>query len=182
MKTELVILIVASLGFALKATGVSDSDFFINASLGVLIGMYFVLGFFFFSNEKVEKQYVGTSILAGLFLGFAVIGILMMQFTNLTSEMEPFCYTGAGFSALFSFVSIAKLKKNPNEIYYKKMLLRSGILLIIALYSVTILIQKDYSYYYPAHENSYNSSHDESIQNYNHAPAEAVEEVTEYRC
>ena len=82
---------------------------------------------------------------------------------------------------IISTVSIAKLKKNPNEIYYKKMLLRSGILLIIALYSVTILIQKDYSYYYPAHENSYNSSHDESIQNYNHAPAEAVEEVTEYR-
>lgn len=175
MKTEFVIFVLSCLGFMLDVLGIAGGNVIVNTALGATTAIYLLLGFYIFSNEKIDRKYVGVSIFSGILLAVSVLLILLVQQDWLGDDARGVSYFSVGSSMLIALVAKAKLGRNPHELYYRKMLLRSGIILIVGLYSATFKTDKDFSYRYDAQPEY---RHQGSTNNNYHKGYGEIEEVT----
>lgn len=94
--------------------------------------LYFLGGFYFFSDESIKRQNLVFSIVSGILLAFAPQAIL--QKVQYWQDAQPFLLVSVGVCLLvFIIAFLLRNKKDELKGYYRNMLYRSGTLLGLSL-------------------------------------------------
>lgn len=140
MKIESILAIIFILVSALKLFELPGSNIIFVITLFHLSAIYLIFAFYLFSDPVTNRGgNIGFSILSGLMLSIALIGILfkIMQWDGAIT------LTAIGLSAtilVFLAAYFLKSKSSDNlKIYYRNMLLRSGILIVLQLLCILFI-------------------------------------------
>jgi hypothetical protein len=131
MKTEKALIVLFLIGIFMRLMNWPGNSVLVMFPLIILAFLYFPFGFYFFRN-KVLSQNLLLSILAGLSLSIALIGILFkLQYWSAGNM-----YNSIGtITALVVLLTMFLLKNKASEAfikYYQNMLLRSVVIVIVS--------------------------------------------------
>ena len=128
MKTERVFAILFLFTLFLKLQNIPFASVLYVMSLSSLSVMYFMMGSYFFCDVNFKRQKLPLSIVSGILLAIAVIGLqFKMQFWPGTSGLLLIGCIAAPAIALISYYLRAKDSGELGK-YYSNMLLRSSII------------------------------------------------------
>lgn len=133
MKTEKALSIVFIISLIFKLMHWPGANILMILSLLGLAMCYFPFGFYFFSDKNMKTQNIGISIVFGWILSVCIIGILFKLM--FWPGYDPMLLIGTLVSlpllgvAVLLFVKSSELLKN----YYKNLLIRTSILVVISL-------------------------------------------------
>jgi hypothetical protein len=140
MKIEGILAIIFVLVSALKFFELSGSNIIFVVTLFHISAIYLLFGFYLFSYPLSNRGgNIGFSIVSGLLLSIAILGLLF----KIMHWDGAITLTAIGLSAtilIFLVAYFLKSKSSSNlKIYYRNMLLRSGILIVLQLLAVLFI-------------------------------------------
>ena len=132
MRTERVFLLLFIISLGMRLLHVQGADGVLICTLGGLALLYCFLGFYLFNEDGVPGQVVLISIIAGVLLAIAPVGILFRL------QYWPQGKTQAMFGAMFSLITLLvvlmlKFTSEDKRLqkYYTNMVLRSLVLFVL---------------------------------------------------
>lgn len=135
MKTEKIFTCITLLGLLLKYLNIPGGNVLFVFSLLVLALLYFPFGFYFLSYKSIKTNTI-TSIVYGWLLSIVFVGVL---FRIMHWPGASVMAIGGTISSipLVIFSYIKYQKHNPEDLnYYKNLLIRSSVLLIISTFFI----------------------------------------------
>lgn len=141
MRTEKILSSVFLVGFILKLLNIPGAGILFLLSLGGIGILYFPAAYYFFSDKEIKRQNIPLTIASGLFLSLIPIGILF-KLLHWQGGARFYLMVGAVAALIFFIISYISRTKAVDElkVYYKNMLLRTGVLTIMALFFLLIPI------------------------------------------
>jgi hypothetical protein len=122
MRTEKVIALLFLIGIVFRIVHWEGGGFFATIAALTMSMMYLAGGFYFFSNKNLRRQHLGVSILAGLLLSVAPLGILFkIQYWEGAGVM---ILTSVTVTILFLIIALVLRSQTEEELrrYYGNML------------------------------------------------------------
>lgn len=134
MRTEKFFFMLFIISLVMKLLHIPGADIVLMLALGLLSLLYLLFGFYFFSDGHFRQQNLILSILAGILLGFAPVGILFrLQYFSGSRVQVLF---GGMFSLIILLVVvILRLTSASEDLrgYYRNMIWRSSILAALSI-------------------------------------------------
>lgn len=132
MRAERFIIMLFLISIAMRLLHIQGAEGIMIVALGGLALMYLLFGWYFFSTDGIRNQSLLMSIIAGILLAIAPVGILFRLLYWQGGKMQVMF--GAMFALITFFVTL--LLKTTSETqrlqpYYKNMLVRSAVLFVI---------------------------------------------------
>lgn len=125
MKTETILATCMLVGLILKGSNIPGGNIVTIVAITFMAIVYFPFGFYFFSDRYLNNQNILLSIVSGMFLSVAVIGILfhLMNWPGANTMLI------IGLVSIFPVLVISWLQKTKNKEerlthYYNRLLLR----------------------------------------------------------
>jgi hypothetical protein len=148
MRTEKITSLIFIIGLLFKFFNIPGSSLVLILSLSVMAIIYFPVGFFFFSDKTIKNQNLPLSIVSGFFLSIIPIGMLFkLQYWPGGQINLLIGSISASVILIVTLFLNSKAKENLKT-YYKNMILRTAILIILSasLYFIpsTTLIKLQY--------------------------------------
>jgi len=148
MRTEKIIFAVILLGLLLKVFNVPISSLVLVLSLSTISMVYFGGAFYFFCDKKLKNSNIALSIIAGIFLSTAQIGILYKLLFWPGGQIMLLIGLIATIVLLIIAI-ILKIKSSEHlKTYYKNMLIRTSVwtILTLVIYFIPISTLVNYQY------------------------------------
>lgn len=134
MRTERFFIMLFVVALVMKLLHIDGADIVMICTLGGLSFIYLFFGFYFFADGHIKQQNIIISILAGILLAPAPLGIMFRLEYFSGSKIQVLF--GAMFSLivlLVVFIMMATSQTDELKRYYRRMIGRSGILFCFSL-------------------------------------------------
>lgn len=139
MKTEKVLAVILIIGLTLRLFDIPGGSFLTVISMSILSFLYFPLGFYFLSHQKIDNKTVGFSVVSGLFISTAVTGTLfkIMHWPGALMVLL-FGLIGCIPIAFLSYTKFTKPKELEFVAYYRNIFVRVLIVIVLGLLSLAL--------------------------------------------
>ena len=125
MKTEKTFAGIFVIAFCLYLFNVPGGDLLLMFSLPIMALLYFPLGFYFFADKTLQQQNLAMSILGGIALFLAPMGVLF-KLMHWPGQVAISMVAPTLITILLAIIFILNGKRKPGlETYYKNYLTRT---------------------------------------------------------